>query len=363
MTQPVLQFMIFAALGQIVLIVLIIGRDMGRQRLGQVPILMWLSIAFYLICSDKTLLAQAGGFGYVLALGSFTVPIWLWATAQVLFIDEFRLNVRHVLSIIALVVIGSYNALASDFFGTPVITSTDAALFDLTRPAQQFLNIGFMVSALYTAYRGRHDDLIDARRRFRMHFVLMGGGAAMILAVIELSLDPSQVMGFHNWVGPPLVLVAGTSVGYWLLSVTGIGGEGILAELSGDQPTSLAMAIEPADQATHQRLVEAFEEQHLYREHGLTIADLADQLEVPEHHLRRLINKGLGFRNFSAFLNSYRLRDVVAAFGDPDQAGIPILTIALDAGFQSIATFNRAFSHAYGTTPTNYRKQALSTAQ
>jgi AraC-like DNA-binding protein len=364
MTQQILQFMIFAALGQILLICLVLGRDMGRQALGQVPILMWLAIASYLFCSDKTLLAQTGWFAYVLAVGSFSVPILLWATAQVLFIDEFRLNVRHVVSIVALLVIGYYNALASDFFGVPVLDATEAALFELTRPAQQFLNIGFMASAFYTAYRGRHDDLIDARRRFRMHFVVMGGGVAMLLAVIELSLDPSQVTGFHNWVGPPLVLVAGTWIGFWVLGVAGMGtGGGVLAELSQAPTAASEPNIEPGDQAAHRRLLEAFDEQHLYREHGLTIASLAGQIDVPEHHLRRLINKGLGFRNFSAFLNSYRLGDVVTAFSDPDQAGLPILTIALDAGFQSIATFNRAFSHTYGATPTSYRKQALKTAQ
>jgi len=71
----------------------------------------------------------------------------------------------------------------------------------------------------------------------------------------------------------------------------------------------------------------------------------------------------MGFRNFSAFLNSYRLKDVVEAFSDPEQAGTPILTIALNAGFQSIATFNRAFRHAYESTPREFRKKAAAGAQ
>jgi len=181
-----------------------------------------------------------------------------------------------------------------------------------------------------------------------------------VLALVELWLDPSEVMGFHRWAGPPLVLVMGTWMGYWLLAVDG---STVLAELSQDPPAVPETQINPADQAAHRRLVEAIEGQFLYREHGLTIASLADRIEVPEHHLRRLINKGLGFRNFAAFLNSYRLKDVVQAFGDPEQAGVPILTIALDSGFQSIATFNRAFRQAYEVTPTDFRKQALKTAQ
>jgi AraC-like DNA-binding protein len=39
---------------------------------------------------------------------------------------------------------------------------------------------------------------------------------------------------------------------------------------------------------------------------------------------------------------------------------VPVLTIALDAGFQSIGPFNRAFKTETGLTPTEYRKQAES---
>nr|MBP9232242.1 AraC family transcriptional regulator [Phenylobacterium sp.] len=39
---------------------------------------------------------------------------------------------------------------------------------------------------------------------------------------------------------------------------------------------------------------------------------------------------------------------------------VPVLTIALDAGFNSLGPFNRAFRAATETTPTAYRRQALS---
>jgi AraC-like DNA-binding protein len=357
--EQFLKFAIFAALGQILLIGVVIGRDLGRQRLGWIVLLLWLSVACYLISSDKTLLMQTGWFRFVVAVGSFSVPALLWAAACTLFSDEFRLRLRHTLAIAALMIIGYFNALVSDFFGAPVFEPATPFLFELTRPAQQFLNIGFMLSAFYTAYQGRNDDLLDGRRRFRMYFVSLGAGTATILALIELFIDASDVMGFHTLVGPPLVLSVTTLIGYWTLVVNG---SDVIVELSQNQPIVAEDNIRPADRSTHHRLVEAFDEQFLYREHGLTIASLAGHLNVPEHHLRRLINKGMGFRNFAAFLNSYRLKDVVAAFSDPEQAGIPILTIALNAGFQSIATFNRAFRHAYRSTPSDFRKKVATGA-
>jgi len=38
---------------------------------------------------------------------------------------------------------------------------------------------------------------------------------------------------------------------------------------------------------------------------------------------------------------------------------VPVLSIALDAGFQSIGPFNRAFTAAMGVTPTDYRRHKL----
>ena len=48
-----------------------------------------------------------------------------------------------------------------------------------------------------------------------------------------------------------------------------------------------------------------------------------------------------------------------AALADPTQAEVPVLTIALDAGFGSIGPFNRAFKAYAGLTPTEYRRAHL----
>jgi AraC-like DNA-binding protein len=96
-----------------------------------------------------------------------------------------------------------------------------------------------------------------------------------------------------------------------------------------------------------------------YRREGLTIGPLAAELGVPEYRLRQLINEGLGHRNFNAFLNRYRLDEAKAALADPGQREVPVLTIALDAGFQSIGPFNRAFKADTDVTPTEFRRAAL----
>jgi len=100
-----------------------------------------------------------------------------------------------------------------------------------------------------------------------------------------------------------------------------------------------------------------------YRREGLTIGALAAALGLPEYRLRQLINEGLGYSNFNAFLNRYRIDEARAALADPAQREVPVLTIAMDAGFQSIGPFNRAFKAGAGVTPTEYRRRALAAAE
>ena len=132
-------------------------------------------------------------------------------------------------------------------------------------------------------------------------------------------------------------------------------------------PPTLICRIAPsptgADAALLAALRKLIDHDKVYREPDLSVASLAHKLDIPEHRLRRLINRQLGHRNFSAFVNGYRLAEAETALGDPAQAAVPILTIALDAGFGSIGPFNRAFKAHTGLTPTEYRRARLEGAR
>ena len=61
----------------------------------------------------------------------------------------------------------------------------------------------------------------------------------------------------------------------------------------------------------------------------------------------------------NAVLVQKRIREATEALGDASKADLPVLTIALEAGYQSINPFNRAFRELHGMTPTAYRQAAL----
>lgn len=104
-----------------------------------------------------------------------------------------------------------------------------------------------------------------------------------------------------------------------------------------------------------QQVVTLMEQDRTYAIEGLTIKSLADRLQTQEYQLRRVINGELGYRNFNEFINLYRIKEVAQRLEQAEYRDIPLLTLALEAGFRSLAPFNKSFKAHFGTTPSEYR--------
>ncbi|MFT6570677.1 MAG: AraC-like DNA-binding protein [Sphingomonas echinoides] len=90
-----------------------------------------------------------------------------------------------------------------------------------------------------------------------------------------------------------------------------------------------------------------------YRDPELSLPTLARLLATNTGHLSRALNEGLGV-NFSTFIACIRCEDVAAALRSGSEADL--LGLALDAGFGSKATFNRAFRARFDQSPSAYRR-------
>ena len=286
----------------------------------------------------------------ILAFGNAAV-FWLLATA--LFDDEFAPSWRHAAAWLGLEALGF-----SGLYGggsRPFLPLNGLALLCISL-------------ALWRVLAGRAADLVEARRRLRVVFVV---SVALFTAAIILS-----VILLHGGQGYPLFGLADAfgslAITFFFATVLlSLNHEGPLLSLARAEtgrslpeapPPSDSLASSPADEretALLAALRRQMEEDRAYREEALSIAALAGRLGIPEYRLRRLINQRLGHRNFSTFLNGYRLAETVAALSDASQAEVPILTIALDAGFQSIGPFNRAFKARTGMTPSEFRRLHL----
>lgn len=91
-----------------------------------------------------------------------------------------------------------------------------------------------------------------------------------------------------------------------------------------------------------------------WREEGLMLGEVARRLGTSERSLSRALNDGAG-RSFNAIVNAMRVRAIQRAMTDP-QDERDLLTLALDHGFASKASFNRAFRESTGITPSDWRR-------
>jgi AraC-like DNA-binding protein len=224
--------------------------------------------------------------------------------------------------------------------------------------AINLLALGFIALAVVQTIASWSSDLVEGRRRIRVFIV---GAAALyggINAVLQMLLSGGEAAGIATTVNSAALAAIVAAISWLMMRVDG-------ADLFPVASEPAPVTIFPnqsvaAEDSNDQKLVDALTrlmgDERIYRHDNITIGTLATKLRVPEYRLRRLINQRLGYRNFNVFLNNHRIEEAKAALADPTQAEVPVITIAMDAGFQSLGPFNRAFKATTGVTPTEYRR-------
>ena len=151
---------------------------------------------------------------------------------------------------------------------------------------------------------------------------------------------------------------------------TGAGRKSIAGAESGDAADREAR-LDPRDQASAARyetsaltpervenLWEALEavmvEKKPYLDNELRIADLAERVDIPAHHLSQVINQKAG-RNFFDFINQYRVEEARRLLS----AGqLSMTAVAFESGFNSQSAFYRHFKKVTGLTPRQYQRRS-----
>lgn len=246
-------------------------------------------------------------------------------------------------------------------FGLMVLNRVEAAAADSSAVAWlgtgldllQLLFVGF---AVYWTMKGWRADLVDDRRILRWFIIGVQGALIFTVVFVENFLLES---GSSD---------TGTARVFIVYAVALLALGMLLVALRFDS-VSLTSVIRKVTELTEEPFEEtnnafdiasfnkSFNEGKLYREAGLTISMLAKKLNLPEYRLRAFIHKQLGFRNFNAMLHKYRIEDARTELATKENANVPVLTIALTVGYQSITPFNNAFRQITGVTPSEYRKR------
>ena len=91
----------------------------------------------------------------------------------------------------------------------------------------------------------------------------------------------------------------------------------------------------------------------LYQNPELSLTEIAKKLESNSNIISRAINQGFDM-NFNDFINNYRIESVKKMFENGEHKKSTLIGIAYDCGFNSKATFNRAFKKNTGFSPKEY---------
>lgn len=323
----------------LLLILLIAGevrRDLKITLLG-----MLIGAAAYLINSSEAFRAMFPWVAFT-DLASLLLPLWLWLFARFLFERAPPRNLT--IAIVAVMIVCWY---AGNF-----VPSTRPVGFYIIH----FLALGLIADLMRVAWSGRSDDLIEKRRLIRLWFpvlVALQAGGVLLYETLTGGAIASPSIQLANAV---LILLLTLFAGLAMLRADPV----LLMETehqprtAQDDPATLSAS----EKVLSEKLAASMEE-GFYRTPGLTIAKLAEHLDTPEHRLRALINQRLGYRNFSAFLNRHRVAEAREILADKARVDLPVLTIAMDLGYNSLPTFNRAFKAESGMTPTDYRREKL----
>jgi AraC-like DNA-binding protein len=315
----------------------LLARDPRTRRLSAYFAPMALCLAGFLAGNTPEPSLRLGGpLGHVavLAAGYAAVPLWWFCLAS--FDPTFRPHGGVLAAGLAWLVIASADrgllgpALASKGLSWALIT----------------LGLGMLAYLFWRLVRDRAGDLVDERRWARILVVVLLAGqlGADFLADLVMGLD---------WGPQGFTIVQNTALlafAAWLA----------LRLLPVPDPAGGAATPRgPSAQGEEARLTERvrvlIEVEKAHLEPDLTFADFVRRVGAPERTVRQLINHRLGHDHFRAFLNACRVAEARRLMADPERAGDKLIAIALDSGFASLASFNRAFQSVEGRPPSAFR--------
>jgi len=274
---------------------------------------------------------------------------------------EYKFRLKDLLHFSPLLLeLGAQALEIRDSIKTGAVTYDTPAYHQLN-PVLQLLAFVSVIIYLYLAHR--QIERFYRRIKFNwgdryryelrwLHRLLTGFG---LLWLLWIPFTVVNYFYYHNQLGihayyPLYLLLAVTAI--WVAAVA------FLRPETGSILVAPAPSLKPPLPAEMRQqgiwLKRAVQAGRYYRDPELSLATLAEKLEMTTHELSRIINTALK-KSFHDFINEYRVVDVVQKMQDPAYNHITLLGIAYESGFNSQSTFTRTFKHLTGKSPLEYK--------
>lgn len=340
----------FGAIGNLLWVCFLAPRNQSKLAHAYITIPSMVCSIFFLITTAYDEVALFGFFGYVVAFGSRLVIVLSWLFTINVLSDNFKLGPFY------LTIVGIYVIRALAF-------QLDLVPPDLFALISHIMRAALYVFLIYKVLSELSGDLLEKRRQFRIWFMLGHLLIPIGFTLERVFISDTQYVDYASILESLSIFLMSGFLLYHSVRPEDIypfeADESDSAEGTADSAVSKESSTLLAADKHSLDILQGKMQKGLYREPGLTVAELAKTIDIQEHRLRKLINSHLGYRNISQYLNDYRIAEAKKRLTDVKDRHSQILTIAMDAGYVSLRPFNRAFKNRTGQTPSQYREQHL----
>lgn len=222
----------------------------------------------------------------------------------------------------------------------------------IVRLTQGLIYITLQSYMLYHFTQWKYRDI--AVKRWLVSLTVIIGLLNLLQAVVSVStLTTSSYLFISS-----MPIIAMSAV-FLVLSICLFFWPEVLYGVVGAREVTKKASISPSKEQTTDlntladQLSNYLEASQIFRKEGLSIHELSISSGIPQHQLSMLLNSHHQ-QHFNSYINTWRIRYVMARLEQGDARQYKLETLANDAGFSSRNTFYTAFKKVTGETPTSY---------
>jgi len=237
--------------------------------------------------------------------------------------------------------------------------------FFLTAKAVQgIIYAGVLWHLLYLASKRKLlNSLSDTKKRWLFVFSILM--TALYLSISYTALSPfvnavngdgaASPMLNPGFISRLLLLTIITALFFFPSIMYSTGSRSVDDSKETEERGSQALSISPERLQEYIKRIDALNNDSRFFKSNITIAQLAQKLEIPPRFLTYILNRHYQMR-YTDFINGHRIRYIITQFGTGFLKELTMEAIAYEAGFSSRSAFFSAFKKYTGKSPSQYLK-------
>lgn len=343
----------------LILLIISIGLMLAQLSVKQKNLV---HILYAIFCGSMAMVAaqhlsaeSLGPYQYIIGAGTCATCNAMWLISKALFSDAKSISARHIgfaLLISLLIILNQTLQMALEFsvLSTHVHEMLKSALTEMII----LFSSTVLALTFWEAIKGIRSKSKAQRRQRYLFISSFSLGVFLCTIVAKAFFEPDKLAQIYPWFvafsAIQIMLVTQVILFWQKFTPSNVNSHFILPKIAPEN--------EPAD--IDPKLIVGINtllvHDKKYLTHHLKMIDIANDLGVSEYKISQTIRYHFSAPNFNHFINSFRIKHAQELFSQTSTNHWTVLVIALESGFSSVTSFNRAFKAKVGCAPAEYRR-------